>query len=200
MSAYVCAADAIRDAFGCLVVIVHHCGLDTSRPRGHTSLAGAADAQICVKRDTAGTVVAEVEFMKDGEAGARLVSRLAVVEVGQDEDGEPITSCSVEPVDSEAALAKVSKSERLPKAARIALDAFWEAIDEYGKLPPPEPQIPAGVKAVALDDWREFAVKRGVSDSEKPDSARAAFRRAMQHLVTAGKIGVWDSYAWAIKA
>src|SRR5207249_4868380 len=40
MSNYVRAADAIRDAFGCSVLVVHHCGINDSRPRGHTSLTG----------------------------------------------------------------------------------------------------------------------------------------------------------------
>ena len=34
MSAYIRAADAIRDAFGCLVVVVRHCGHNGERPRG----------------------------------------------------------------------------------------------------------------------------------------------------------------------
>jgi hypothetical protein len=46
MAAYIAAADAIREAFDCAVIIVHHCGVDSTRPRGHTSLTGAADAQI----------------------------------------------------------------------------------------------------------------------------------------------------------
>jgi RecA-family ATPase len=51
MSAYVVrASDAIRDEFDCVVPIVHHCGIDGTRPRGHTSLTGAADAQVAVKR------------------------------------------------------------------------------------------------------------------------------------------------------
>ena len=50
MSAYVRAADAIRETFDCAVLIVHHCGIKL-RPRGHTSLTGAADAQLAVKRD-----------------------------------------------------------------------------------------------------------------------------------------------------
>jgi hypothetical protein len=33
------------------VVIVHHCGIEGTRPRGHSSLTGAADAQLAVKRD-----------------------------------------------------------------------------------------------------------------------------------------------------
>ena len=76
MSAYVGAADAIRDAFDCSVMIVHHCGVNDSRPRGHTSLTGAADAQLAIKRDVATNVVVTVEFMKDGEAGAELLSKL----------------------------------------------------------------------------------------------------------------------------
>lgn len=49
MAAYIQAADAIREAFDCAVIIVHHCGVDGSRPRGHTSLTGAADAQIACR-------------------------------------------------------------------------------------------------------------------------------------------------------
>jgi len=42
MSAYIRAADALRDAFGCLIIIVHHCGHEGQRPRGHSSLIGGA--------------------------------------------------------------------------------------------------------------------------------------------------------------
>ena len=38
MTAYIKAADAIREAFGCAVVIVHHCGIDASKTaRAHLS-------------------------------------------------------------------------------------------------------------------------------------------------------------------
>ena len=57
MGQYVRAADMIREAFNCVVIIIHHCGIEGSRPRGHTSLTGAADAQIAVKRDGADNVV-----------------------------------------------------------------------------------------------------------------------------------------------
>jgi AAA domain len=100
MSAYVRATDAIREAFDCSVLVVHHCGINDSRPRGHTSLTGAADAQLSVKRDYAGNILVTVEFMKDGESGDTIVSKLESIEIGIDEDGEPISSCIV--VQSEA--------------------------------------------------------------------------------------------------
>jgi RecA-family ATPase len=71
MSNYIRGADAIRDAFGCLVVIIHHCGHNAERPRGHSSLMGALDAQIGVRRDAADNIVAELELSKDGEVGLR---------------------------------------------------------------------------------------------------------------------------------
>jgi len=90
MTAYVNAADAIRAAFDCAVIIVHHCGVEGTRPRGHSSLTGAVEAQLAVTRDAAGNVVDTVEYMKDGPEGATVVSHLEAVEVGNDEDGEPI--------------------------------------------------------------------------------------------------------------
>jgi hypothetical protein len=90
MTAYLGAADAIREAFNCAVIIVHHCGVDGSRPRGHTSLTGTVDAQLAVKRDAAGNIVVTVECMKDGPEGEVVASRLDRVELGIDEDGDPI--------------------------------------------------------------------------------------------------------------
>ena len=111
MSNYVRAADAIRDAFGCAVLIVHHCGINDLRPRGHTSLTGAADAQIAVRRDINGSIGVTVEFLKDGEAGETIASKLESVEVGTDEDGDTITSCVV--VETDQPTATAAKGPRL---------------------------------------------------------------------------------------
>ena len=103
MAAYIKAADAVRDAFNCLVVIVHHSGHEAQRPRGHSSLMGALDVQIAVSRDAEDNVVALLELAKDGESGLVFVSRLENVEIGRDGDGDPITSCVVREVKDDAA-------------------------------------------------------------------------------------------------
>ena len=103
MGAYIKASDAIREAFGCAVIIIHHCGIDGTRPRGHTSLTGAADAQLACKRDRNQNVELKVEWMKDGASEGEIVtSRLESVEVGVDADGDPITSCVVVPTEAAA--------------------------------------------------------------------------------------------------
>lgn len=92
MAKFIRAADDIRAAFGCAAVIVHHCGVQGTRPRGHTSLTGADDAQIAVDRAESGTITSTIEHMKDGPDGDVISSRLELVELGEDEDGDPITS------------------------------------------------------------------------------------------------------------
>ncbi len=81
------------------MLLVHHCGIDSTRPRGHTSLTGAADAQWAIKRQPDDTIHLFVEWMKDGPDGLELYSRLDTVTVGLDEDGIEITSCVITAVD-----------------------------------------------------------------------------------------------------
>jgi len=195
MAAYVKAADAIRDAFNCAVVIVHHCGHEGTRPRGHSSLIGAVDAQIAVKRDAADNIIATVELMKDGSQGDEFSSRLEVVEIGIDDDGDLITSCVVAPIEGLAPSCK-DKAAKLTKGAKIALDALHEVVSDYGAVPPASTHIPAGVKCAMIDQWREYALRRGISTSDKESATRMAFNRATESLVAARRVAIWDDYAW----
>ncbi len=194
MSAYIQAADALREDFGCTVAIVHHCGKDSTRPRGHTSLTGAADAQLSVRRDGAGNIIVAVEYMKDGPTDGTILSRLEVVEVGIDEDGEPVTACVVLPVEQTEAAA--AARPKLPPAAKIAFNALVEAINEVGEVPPASNHIPPSTKAVTIDQWRRYAYRRGICDSDKPRARQAAFQRAMTTLAASKCIGIWEPHAW----
>jgi hypothetical protein len=199
MAAYVKAADAVRAAFKCAVIIVHHCGVDASRPRGHTSLTGAVDAQIAVKRDAADNIIVTVEWMKDGPEGQEIVSKLLPVEVGSDVDGDALTSCVVIPIENADASRPATKLTRMPKTAQIALRALKEAIDECGETAPASNHIPPGVRATSLERWRDYSYRRGISPSEKPRARQAAFQRASQHLVGIEAVAIWDEYVWAAK-
>lgn len=195
MAAYVQAADTIRDAFDCVVPIIHHCGHDADRPRGHSSLLGAADVQISVKSDDAGDIVATVDFAKDSQSGLQILSRLQAVDVGKDEDGDEMTSCVVVPV-GEMAIRKGSQETlRLTNAAKNALRALHMAIDELGE-DRASTHIPAGVRAVTVKQWRDHAFRAGISTSEKPHAQSVAFNRGSEALLAANKIGIWEPYVW----
>jgi len=185
MGAYVRAADAIREKFNCAVIIVHHCGVDGSRPRGHTSLTGAADIQISVKRDAARNIIATVEYAKDGPEGAVIASRLEQVELGRDEDGDPITACVVVPVQDGATPAAVPKSRKETKVVRTFREAFTEALDTDGntiQVRGDGPTVRAvDVQAVRLEFERRYAT--GEADPKKrSEASRKAFKRTMAEL------------------
>jgi hypothetical protein len=199
MAAYVRAADALRDAFDCCVPIIHHCGHNTERPRGHSSLLGAVDVQIAVKRDAADNIVATVEFAKDGATGLEIVSKLRVVEVGLDDDGDMMTSCVIEPVGEPIRReAADPKPKGLTNAAKNGLRALRMAVDELGEIPPASDHIPQKVRAVTTSQWRDYAFRLGISSSEKAHAKSTAFNRALDKLLAAGKIAIWEPYVWPV--
>lgn len=67
----------IAEAFGCLVVVVHHAGKDTARgSRGSNALDGAADVMWSVEKGE-GVSTVSIHAMKDGEEGISWQFRLA---------------------------------------------------------------------------------------------------------------------------
>jgi hypothetical protein len=151
MGRYVQAADAIREAFDCVVIVVHHCGVEGTRPRGHTSLTGAADAQIAVRRDDDGNIVAKVEWMKDGQEGDEIVSQLEVRNVGTDGDKEEITSCVVRP-----AIITTEPKPREPKLApnQKTMLLILRGADRHGLL---------------TEEWNELGKKAGIGAKRRAD-------------------------------
>jgi hypothetical protein len=193
MAAYIRAADAIRHAFGCVVIIVHHCGVDASRPRGHTSLIGAVDAQLAVKRDAAENIVVTVERMKDGPEGETLVSKLEAVEVGNDMDGDPITSCVVVPVDGAAV--RTTTTRKLSDRQKLALNALADCAVDHGSPTPSSFGLPAGLVAVDVNAWRDELFSRGILERHAKNP-REDFRRTKNSLQARGLIGERDGVVW----
>lgn len=97
----------IHRATGALVILVHHSGKDASRgARGWSGLRAAADAELEVAKTPAGRVLRTAK-QKDGDDTPEWGFGLEVVELGIDEDGDPITSCVV--VDAEVPAAKLMR-------------------------------------------------------------------------------------------
>jgi hypothetical protein len=194
MGAYLAAAETIVQEFDCVVIIVHHCGIDGSRPRGHTSLTGAADAQLSVKRDK-GAIVVEVEAMKDGAEGVTFTSSLQVIDVGTDENGKTISSCVIAPLEGQAPAAKAKRAVKVPKNAMLALNALRDAVADYGQRVA-NAHVPA-VNVVTLEQWRTYAYRRGLG-GEEAGSRQKAFVRAAETLAGSSLVGIWEPYTWPV--
>lgn len=196
MGAYLAAAEAICDAFDCVVIIVHHSGIDSSRPRGHTSLSGAAAVQIAVRRDAARNIIAEVEAMKDGPEGASFTSRLTVVEIGTDVvTRKVITSCAIVPVEGVSASFR-ARSRLTANQARfldILSDAILQAPDEHKTTS----NISAGRTAISRE-WLKMCCKsKGWLDSEATENNhRAKLSNMLNALAGKKLIGLSNLYVW----
>ena len=80
---------------GALVVLIHHAGKDASKgARGWSGLKGAADTELEIVRQPGGRAM-RASKQKDGKDGQQWGFDLLEVPIGQDEDGDIITSCVV---------------------------------------------------------------------------------------------------------
>ena len=131
MAAYIVAAEALRDAFDCVVIIIHHCGYDETHPRGHTSLAGAVDAEFEVAREGMLVTLKNVT-MRDGPEGFEIRSAAEVVEVGEDINGKAITSLVIVPTDAPAVTGQRRGRGRKDVTTPIFTEAMRAALAERG--------------------------------------------------------------------
>jgi hypothetical protein len=165
------------------VLIIHHCGVDGTRPRGHTSLTGAVDAQLAIARDQAKNVIVTVEYMKDGAEGDVIASRLDPVIVGKDVDGDDISSCVLRPLDD----GEVQRTPKKgwPKSLRQLLEAMTNAAIESGF----DHQIKDGptVKVVHQEQVRALFMKRYVGGETDSKTRAAAAKKAWSRAVNAAR-------------
>lgn len=81
---------------GAMVLLVHHSGKDASKgARGWSGLRAAADVELEVLRSDELRSIS-VTKLKDGQDGTNIGFKLHTVILGEDEDGDDITSCIVE--------------------------------------------------------------------------------------------------------
>jgi KaiC/GvpD/RAD55 family RecA-like ATPase len=199
MGAFISNVSRLGEQTGALVLIIHHSGKDPARgARGHSSLKAAVDTEIEISHEN-GERVATITKARDGVSGTRFGFTLQAVELGTDEDGDPITSCVIVPTDVPTS-AHTPRPRALSGAARVGLKALAETIAEHGERMPETSTIPRGVQAVTINRWRSrFVVRYGSDGERKADAVGKAFRRAKDQLLAREKIVISDPYVWVIE-
>lgn len=183
MTALIRNIDAIREATGAHIMLVHHTGKDTARgARGHSSLRAATDTEIEVQNED-GSRAALVTKQRDYQGGETFAFTLRNVTLGMDQDGDEVTSCVVEPADADEHRAKVRK---FTKNQKVLVETFDQFIaDGYGKPNPAGPTMPeyGTYLTVQMDDFR--AACEGKLTAK---NTRDAFLTAFDALNTPGGI------------
>ena len=188
MGAYVRAAEAIRDRFGCVVIIVHHCGYDDTRPRGHSSLPGAVDAQLAVVRAEE-IITVTVEMMRDGPEDTQVVSAVESIEVGQDQNGKILTSLVVIPSEADPA----GTHQGWARGLTVFHAALKATLANHGEVFQPEPGV---LPVRAVSQWfvrdRFYKTYAEAEEDEKKRQAKMqkAFVRALADAQSKGIIRV----------
>ncbi len=96
MGGFVKNVDRIRRALGTAVLIVHHAGKNAAAgARGHSSLRAATDTEIEIVNGTDGSREIRITKQRDLEAGPPIRFALLPTELGQDDEGDTVATCTV---------------------------------------------------------------------------------------------------------
>jgi hypothetical protein len=173
-------AKRLQIAIGGLVVLIHHTGKDAGKGlRGHSSLFAALDGAIQVERSVVGRAWG-VAKAKDGEDGGKFPFKLKCHALGQDADGDQMTSCTVER-DHALLFQPADPKGPAQKAALRALRLAVNASTEMGRC-----NTSAGTKCLHSDDAVAAVTATLASVETNKRSNRA--RTLVQSLLTSGHL------------
>ena len=163
----------IHEQTGALVILVHHSGKDATKgARGWSGLRAAADAEIEVVREGDQRML-QLTKNKDGEDGLQWGFALEVVELGHDEDMDPITSCVVVqaeiPVGRESGFRPAGKNQ----------SALYEVLREFAQAQS------AGIEVSAVLDAavQKRLAERGDDKGDPKGNVRGNLRKALGDML-----------------
>ena len=202
MGAFINAVDEIKNKTGCHVAIVHHSGKnDSAGMRGHSSLLGATDVAVEINGKTGETHTAKIVKNKEDVSGTVFGFNLNVVELGLDEDGDPVTTCLVEETEAPA---KKSDNEKLTPMQKGYLQDIENLM--AGDATNVQTVTPhAGMrpqKCITREQLRHHLAKVGrftVPIGEPlANKDRAALKRNLEALRDKDRIGISEDYIWLV--
>lgn len=170
----------IHEATGAMVVLIHHSGKDATKgARGWSGLRAAADAEIEVVREPTGRYL-RLSKSKDGEDGLEWGFDLEVVQLGVDDDLDPITSCVV--VETAVPAKGGVASRKLGKNEKVVNEVLQEiALAQTSGIE---------IRAVLDESVRRMKGRDGVEEDKK-GNYKANARRALHNLCQGDDAPYW---------
>lgn len=173
MASYVANCQRIASKFECFTLIVHHRpkGEDAADLRGHSSLKGGIDTAILVESRTLKT--AKITKQKDGEDGLSVQFSLDQIELGQDKQGNVITSCVVSIAEDE-----IEHARGLSDGYGLGTDGRGYVLADYSCNLSPD-----GWARRVVDAYEHFEADRVVAEKNFGGAmVEAVLRTAAEHL------------------
>lgn len=149
------------------VMFVHHMNAGGEKPRGHTSIFANLDNVLTIRRldeseppkdGKPGREVREmvVTKSKDGEDGTAIKFVLQSIPLGEDEDGDPITSCVCIPPQGLFGSKTIEKQVTLNDKLMVGFKALIKALEEEGKQAPNSLMLGKNVKTISFQTFLKF--------------------------------------------
>ena len=162
------------------VLFVAHSGKDPTKGiRGWSGIFAALDTNLEVTSTPGGTgYVWTAKKIKDGQCGIQGPFKRDIVELGEDADGDAITSCVIRP--DESVRAEAAPREKLNAVMQTGMKSFESCIREHGG------------GGVWLDDWRKHFYAADTAENE--DTKRKNFNRARRDLENRGHLQVHNDF------
>lgn len=214
MSPVLAALQTLASDLGLLVVVIAHTGKDESRGlRGWSGLLGNADGLIMLESPTGALRGGEVVKVKDGKSGDLFAFSLDVVILGQDIDGDDVTTCVIQPEDAPERQ-KMGRKATVAQQNALTLKTAFNRI-YFDKAEVVRAPGASGAKGVRLSDLRAEALLIGLGPSEpaydgmdenQKTAARRAwldhrnktFNRAVDELRTQGGHRIEGEWIWEL--
>jgi len=196
MTKFIGNCDKLREITSAHLDVVHHSGKDKAAgARGHSSLRAATDTEIELDYDeNTGLRTAKATKQRDMETGVLFQFKLNVIELGVDEDGDSVTTCTVMQA-TESEIEEANKPRIKGKNQVLIRKVFTQLRGEgVGQPNPggvgwPEPRTYWVIAEETLKD--HFIGK--VSSAANP---RSTYKQAMDALVGAGHMVINDGHVW----
>lgn len=224
MSRVLARCERIVQATGAHVMIVHHMNAAGEKPRGHSSIFANLDNAMVIRKveglrepprerqgedggmeTVPGREVREMVLtkQKDGEDGTTIRFVLKGITLGEDEDGDRISSCVVVPPN----LGAEQETERgnavhVNDKALVLLRAITRAIEEVGIEAPATLGLPRGVRVVTGGQMTTFFTRMTLEGHDEVDAGKreAIIKKAVAThgamLLRKGVIARENPYVW----
>ena len=163
-------AKALREVSGAPVLLVHHAGKDASRgARGWSGIKAAADAEIEITRNDDGTREIHLSKMKDGDDGLRFGFKLHKLVLGQDSDGDEVSSCVV--LEADVPTPATGGGDRVKRLGKVEshVSEMVETIDP-------------SVEIMDLIDFVDLCAAALTLEEGKRDTRKQNVTRAIENL------------------
>jgi hypothetical protein len=194
MGEFIMQCDRIKAAFdGATVMIVHHSGKDTTRgARGHSSLYGAVDTELELKRSQGSdSVTIRNSKQKDAEEtdGIRMTARVVTLPPG---DGLWLEEETSIVLDYDEAPEAVDRERKLGGNQKAVMQQLERAIEQVGEAR----FVDGAERQVITAETAKTYAYMVLPKPEGKDNRWTNYSRAVTTLRDRGLVGFYNDYFW----